>query len=173
VLKKKGEVVAEEATLALADMERQCAAAMDAKAAADTTLAARDAELAGFEASSSGEQARLAATVEQLRTEAMRRTREQEAEREKVKAALTELKRKAERAERARKKAEVGAVESAATVASERDALQVSEMREMRESGSDGGPEHRHAALRHPQPGALAPADPNAARARVCGIASY
>ena len=48
------------------------------------------------------------ATVEQLRVEAMRKQREHEAEREKVKAALTELKRKVERADRARKKAEVG-----------------------------------------------------------------
>ena len=54
----------------------------------------------------------------------MRRQREQEAEREKVKAALMELKRKAERAERARKKAETTAVETTSAISTERDAAQ-------------------------------------------------
>jgi hypothetical protein len=50
--------------------------------------------------------------------------REQEAEREKVKAALMELKRKAERAERGRKKTEMQAAESTQVVSTERDAAQ-------------------------------------------------
>jgi hypothetical protein len=75
MLKRKLEAQAEEYTMQMVELERQCTQAMGARAQAEQVLAAREKQLEQVESSTSSDSAKLCAQVEVLKTEAVRRQR--------------------------------------------------------------------------------------------------
>ncbi|KAK3274355.1 hypothetical protein CYMTET_17459 [Cymbomonas tetramitiformis] len=120
----------------LADVQRDQKSAEAAKVAAEGQLEARDRRIAELESETGGVETRLSATVESLKVDAMRKEREHAAEREKVKAALTELKKKAEKAERAKKKSDIALAAAQEKWALEREHVQAAHNWEDTSSGT-------------------------------------